>query len=80
MQQENLSLLQIISVVPLHTLTTAMEISGSENGSITLTSSEYDEYARQTKLIDINAGTTLYTTDALGQITWMNTATAGDGV
>ncbi|MFZ1526144.1 MAG: SpvB/TcaC N-terminal domain-containing protein, partial [Saprospiraceae bacterium] len=48
-----------------------------KNGSITLTSSEYDEYARQTKLIDINAGTTLYTTDALGQITWMNTATAG---
>lgn len=48
-----------------------------KNGSITLTSSEYDEYARQTKLIDINAGTTLYTTDALGQITWMNTATGG---
>ncbi|MGB0929500.1 MAG: FG-GAP-like repeat-containing protein [Chitinophagales bacterium] len=44
-------------------------IKETKQGSTVLVSNEYDAYARQTKLIDINAGTTDYTTDALGQIT-----------
>jgi len=44
-------------------------------GTTVLTSNEYDAYARQTKLIDINAGTTQYTTDALGQMLTMINAT-----
>jgi RHS repeat-associated protein len=44
-------------------------------GSTVLTASNYDIYARQTQLVDINAGTTQYTTDALGQIKTMITAT-----
>lgn len=47
------------------------------NGSINLTTSEYDTYGRQTKLIDVNAGTTEYNYDALGQMTWQKN-TKGD--
>jgi len=36
-------------------------------GSTVLVLNEYDAYARQTKLTDINAGVTQYTYDALGQ-------------
>ena len=36
---------------------------------VTLTSNEFDVYARQTKLTDQNAGTTTYEYDALGQLT-----------
>jgi len=45
------------------------------NQSLVLTTSEYDEYGRQKKLIDINAGTTQYEYDALGQLKTMTTAT-----
>ncbi len=46
-----------------------------KNGTTLLTLSEYDAYARQTKLTDINAGVTQYATDALGQITSTISAT-----
>jgi YD repeat-containing protein len=36
---------------------------------VTLTSSQYDAYGRQTQLTDQNAGTTTYAYDALGQLT-----------
>lgn len=39
-----------------------------------LIASEYDAYARQTKLIDLNAGMTEYSYDALGQLTWQKSA------
>lgn len=45
------------------------------NQSLVLTTSEYDEYGRQKKLIDINAGTTQYEYDALGQLKTMTNAT-----
>lgn len=51
------------------------KIKDVKMGTTALTSNEYDAYARQTKLIDINAGTTQYTTDALGQILTMINAT-----
>jgi RHS repeat-associated protein len=51
------------------------KIKNTMRSSTVLTSSVYDEYARQTQLFDINAGTTLYTTDALGQVTGMVTPT-----
>lgn len=38
-------------------------------GNTVIVANEYDDYARQTKLTDINAGITTYATDALGQIT-----------
>lgn len=38
-------------------------------GTTVMVANEYDDYARQTKLTDINAGITTYATDALGQIT-----------
>ena len=46
-----------------------------KQGTQVITSHLYDTYARQTQLIDINAGTTQYVTDALGQMTSMTTAT-----
>lgn len=51
------------------------KIKDVKMGTTVLTSNEYDAYARQTKLIDINAGTTQYTTDALGQMLTMINAT-----
>ncbi len=44
------------------------------NGSVNLTTNEYDAYGRQTKLTDLNAGVTEYSYDALGQLTWQKTA------
>jgi RHS repeat-associated protein len=40
-----------------------------KQGTTTLASNEYDAYARQTKLTDINAGITQYGYSALGQLT-----------
>jgi RHS repeat-associated protein len=51
------------------------KIKDVKNGTTTLTSNEYDAYARQTKLTDINAGITQYDTDALGQVTSTISAT-----
>jgi RHS repeat-associated protein len=39
-----------------------------KNGNTTLATNEYDEYKRQTKLIDISGGTISYIYDALGQL------------
>ncbi len=44
------------------------------DGHVNLTANEYDAYTRQTKLIDLNAGTTEYSYDALGQLTWQKSA------
>ncbi len=44
------------------------------NGTVNLTTSEYDTYGRQTKLIDLNAGTTEYGYDALGRLVWQKSA------
>jgi RHS repeat-associated protein len=37
-------------------------------GNVTLTTSEYDDYGRQTKLTDISAGVTTYTYNAAGEL------------
>lgn len=44
------------------------------NGSTNLVTSEYDACGRQTRLIDLNAGTTEYRYDALGQLVWQKNA------
>ena len=40
-----------------------------KHGTTVVVTNEYDSYAKQTKLIDMNAGTTQYDYDALGQMT-----------
>jgi len=44
------------------------KVTQVNQGSILLALNEYDNYARQTKLTDINAGVTQYGYDALGQM------------
>jgi RHS repeat-associated protein len=41
-----------------------------KNGGATLSYNEYDEYGRQTKLAEPNAGTTEYAYNAYGELTW----------
>ncbi|HPN69659.1 MAG TPA: RHS repeat-associated core domain-containing protein, partial [Saprospiraceae bacterium] len=41
----------------------------SKNGSTVLTTNNYDIYARQSQLIDINGGTTSYTYNSIGEVT-----------
>ena len=43
------------------------QLKSIKNGNQILVSNEYDSYGRQTKLIDINAGTTMYEYDNLNQ-------------
>ena len=52
----------------------AVSFQPSSGPARELMSATYDEYGRQTSLTDIDAGTTYYEYDALGQLVWQMTA------
>jgi RHS repeat-associated protein len=52
----------------VHTYFSHGGIKDIKNGAVTLASSQYDAYGRQTQLTDANAGTTQYEYNALGEL------------